>query len=194
MCGRYFIDDSLEGFEPLIEALNRGKPGGTPAVQIKTGEIRPTDVAPAIANSRARRQRPFLMRWGFGGRDSHVVINARSETALVRPMFRDAMLERRCLVPASYYFEWQAQGKRRIKHAMKADGPVMYMAGLYRLEEGRPVFTILTREPAPQIAFIHNRMPVILSRDAAGAWLHLQTPAAEVLAQAAQDVVYGAVT
>lgn len=170
MCGRYFIDDSLKGFEPLIEALNRGKPGGTP---IKTGEIRPTDVAPVIANSRARRQRPFLMRWGFGGRDSHVVINARSETALARPMFRDAMLERRCLVPASYYFEWQVQGKRRIKHAMKQDGPVMYMAGLYRLEAGEPhaAFTILTQAADERIAHIHDRMPVLLPAPWAEEWL-----------------------
>lgn len=170
MCGRYFIDDSLKGFEPLVEALNRGKPGGTP---IKTGEIRPTDVTPVIANSRARHQRPFLMRWGFGGRDSHVVINARSETALVRPMFRDAMLERRCLVPASYYFEWQAQEKRRIRHAMKPDGPVMYMAGLYRLEPGEPLaaFTILTQAADERIAHIHDRMPVLLPTAWAGEWL-----------------------
>lgn len=170
MCGRYFIDDSLKGFEPLIEELNRGKPGGTP---IKTGEIRPTDVTPVIANSRARHQRPFLMRWGFGGRDSHVVINARSETALVRPMFRDAMLERRCLVPASYYFEWQAQEKRRIRHAMKPDGPVMYMAGLYRLEPGEPLaaFTILTQAADERIAHIHDRMPVLLPTAWAGEWL-----------------------
>ena len=190
MCGRYFIDDSLECFEPLIEALNRGKPGGTPAVQIKTGEIRPTDVAPAIANSRARRQRPFLMRWGFGGRDSHVVINARSETALVRPMFRDAMLERRYLVPALYYFEWQAQGKRRIKHAMKADGPVMYMAGLYRLEAGEPLaaFTILTQKADERIAHVHDRMPVLLPAQWAEEWLSQTADPAALL-----DRVRGAV-
>ena len=183
MCGRYFIDDSLKGFEPLIEELNRGKPGGTP---IKTGEIRPTDVAPVIANSRARRQRPFLMRWGFGGRDSHVVINARSETALVRPMFRDAMLERRCLVPASYYFEWQAQGKRRIKHAMKQDGPVMYMAGLYRLEVGEPLaaFTILTQKADERIAHIHDRMPVLLPAQWAEEWLSPTADAQQLLERA----------
>ena len=183
MCGRYFIDDSLKGFEPLIEELNRGKPGGTP---IKTGEIRPTDVAPVIANSRARRQRPFLMRWGFGGRDSHVVINARSETALARPMFRDAMLERRCLVPASYYFEWQVQGKRRIKHAMKQDGPVMYMAGLYRLEAGEPhaAFTILTQAADERIAHIHDRMPVLLPAAWAEDWLSPTADAQQLLERA----------
>lgn len=185
MCGRYFIDDSLKGFEPLIEELNRGKPGGTP---IKTGEIRPTDVAPVIANSRARRRRPFLMRWGFGGvnRNARPVINARSETALVRPMFRDTMLGRRCLVPASYYFEWQAQGKRRIKHAMKQDGPVMYMAGLYRLEVGEPLaaFTILTQKADERIAHIHDRMPVLLPAQWAEEWLSPTADAQQLLERA----------
>lgn len=185
MCGRYYIDDSLEGFEELIEELNRGKRGDGPAVQIRTGEIRPRDVAPVIANSRTLRQRPFLMRWGFSSRD-HVIINARSETALIRPMFRDLMRERRCLVPASHYFEWQAQGKRRIKHAMKSDGRVMYMAGLYRLEPDEPVaaFTILTRKADERIAHIHDRMPVLLPGQWAEEWLSRTADAQALLARA----------
>lgn len=189
MCGRYYIDDSLKGFEALVEELNRGKPGGAP---IKTGEIRPTDVAPVIANSRARRQRPFLMRWGFGGagRNARPVINARSESAHEKPMFRDAMLGRRCLVPASYYFEWQTQGKSREKLAMKPDGPVMYMAGLYRLEPGEPLaaFTILTQEADERITHIHDRMPVLLPAQWAGEWLS-QTADAAVLLDRARGAV-----
>lgn len=190
MCGRYLIDDSLAGFEAIVEELNRGKRGDAPAVQIKTGEIRPKDVAPVIATSRARRQRPFLMRWGFGGWDSHVVINARSETALVRPMFRDAMLERRCLVPATHYFEWQVQGRRRIKHAIKPDGPLLYMAGLYRLEADEPFasFTILTQKADERIAGIHDRMPVLLPEAWAGEWLS-QTADAQQLLERARGAV-----
>ncbi|MGN0773225.1 MAG: SOS response-associated peptidase [Candidatus Ventricola sp.] len=192
MCGRYYIDDSLAGFEALVEELNRGKPGGAPAVSIKTGEIRPTDIAPVIANSRARRQRPFLMRWGFSaaGRDARPVINARSETAHEKPMFRASMLERRCLVPATHYFEWQAQGKSRIKHAMKPDGPLIYMAGLYRLEAGEPFasFTILTQEADERIAHIHDRMPVLLPAQWAGEWLS-QTADAQQLLERARGAV-----
>ena len=188
MCGRYFIDDSLAGFEAIVEELNRGKRGDASAVQIKTGEIRPTDVAPVIANSRARRQRPFLMRWGFGGvnRNARPVINARSETAYEKPMFRNAMLERRCLVPASYYFEWQAQGKSRIRHAIKPDGPLLYMAGLYRLEAGEPLaaFTILTRAADERIASIHDRMPVLLPAAWAEEWLSPTADAQQLLERA----------
>ncbi|MGN0775110.1 MAG: SOS response-associated peptidase [Candidatus Ventricola sp.] len=187
MCGRYLIDDSLVGFEALVKELNRGDAS---AVPFQTGEIRPTDVAPVIANSRARRQRPFLMRWGFGGRDRRPVINARSETALEKPMFHDALLERRCLVPASRYIEWQAQGKRRIRHVIQSDEPVLYMAGLYRFEPGEPLaaFTILTREADGSIAHIHDRMPVLLPEAWAGEWLS-QTADAQHLLERARGAV-----
>ena len=66
---------------------------------------------------------------------------------------------------------------------------MIYMAGLYRIEhETEPVFTILTREPALNIAFIHDRMPVILPEDATCDWLNLRYKADEVLKAAALDI------
>ncbi|MGN0763745.1 MAG: SOS response-associated peptidase [Aristaeellaceae bacterium] len=191
MCGRYYLEvrDPGEDLLAILQTLNRR------GVACKTGEIFPTDTVAVIANSRRLQPMPFAMTWGYTLPGGKRLINARSESAAEKPLFREGMLKRRCLIPASHYFEWSHYDKAKMKYAIRPEGAgMMYMAGLYRLEEGRPVFTILTREPAPQIAFIHNRMPVILPRDAAGAWLRLQTPAAEVLAQAAQDVVYGAVT
>lgn len=189
MCGRYFIDDSLVGFEALIDELNRKKRPEEPGVSIKTGEICPTDVAPVIANSRALTQRPFLMRWGFAVPGRRAVINARSETALEKPMFRDAMLARRCLVPATHYFEWQMQGKNKVKHAMKADVPLIYMAGIYRFEpDGQPSFTILTREADSGIAHIHDRMPFLLSGEETKAWLSPRANVREILACAGNVV------
>ena len=173
----------------MLQTLNRR------GLACKTGEIFPTDTVAVIANSRALQPMPFAMTWGYTMPGGKRLINARSESAADKPLFREGMLKRRCLIPASHYFEWSHDARARMKYAIRPEGAgMMYMAGLYRLEEGRPVFTILTREPAPQIAFIHNRMPVILPRDAAGAWLRLQTPAAEVLARTEQDVIYGAVT
>ena len=191
MCGRYYVEakDTGEELLAMLQTLNRR------GLACKTGEIFPTDTVAVIANSRALQPMPFAMTWGYTLPGGKRLINARSESAADKPLFREGMLKRRCLIPASHYFEWSHDARARMKYAIRPEGTgMMYMAGLYRLEEGRPVFTILTREPAPQIAFIHNRMPVILSRDAAGAWLRLQTPAAEVLARAEQDVVYGAVT
>ncbi len=179
MCGRYEIDDSLEGFEALIETLNRGQ------VAFRPGEIRPTDVAPVIARSRAQRCRPFLMRWGFASAGRRPVINARSETAATRPMFRDALGARRCLVPASRYFEWQAGSRAR--YAFAPAQPMFYMAGLYRFEPGEPLaaFTILTRAADEEIAHIHDRMPVLLPDAWAMDWLSPEADAVRLIARAA---------
>lgn len=58
---------------------------------------------------------------------------------------------------------------------------MLYMAGVYRVENGKPVFSILTREPAENIAFIHNRMPVILPIEAKNDWLNVRYAAEEIL-------------
>ena len=189
MCGRFFIEeDTGDELLAILRALNRR------GINCKTGEVLPTDTAAVIANSRALQPAPFAMQWGYTLPDGKKIINARSESAALRPMFMDGMRQRRCLVPASHYFEWTHGTRVKTKYAIRPrQAGAMYMAGLYRLEAGRAVFTILTREPAPQIAFIHHRMPVILPRDAAKAWLNLQTPAEEVIARAEQDVCFGAV-
>ena len=104
MCGRYYIadDDLSRELARIIAAINRKK---TPEGLKTAGEICPSDIAPALANSRRQAVQPFAMRWGYAFPDGRPVINARSETAAEKPMFRDGMQHRRCLIPASYYFE-----------------------------------------------------------------------------------------
>ena len=58
---------------------------------------------------------------------------------------------------------------------------MLYMAGVYRVENGKPVFSILTREPAENIDFIHNRMPVILPAEAKNDWLNMHYSVGNVL-------------
>ena len=153
MCGRYYIDDGIDSGElqEIIDAVNRH----SNADQVKTsGEIFPTDTVPIIANSRAMAPSAFAMSWGYSLPDGKRIINARSESAEEKPMFRDGMAQRRCAVPATNYFEWERAGKRKTKYAIRpAGGGLMYMAGIYRMESGRPVFTILTRSPAESISF-----------------------------------------
>ncbi len=62
------------------------------------------------------------------------------------------------------------------------------MAGIYRIESGRPVFSILTREPAESIAFIHDRMPVILPHDLVKDWTNPNYRAGEILSHAVLDL------
>ena len=191
MCGRYYIEseDSTLELLAIIDEVNRKSKAGP----VKMGEIFPTDVAPVIANNRSQRQAAFAMRWGYSmGDDRRPIINARSETAASKPMFKDGMAHRRCLVPASYYFEWASQDGKKVKYAIRQSGSEMiYLAGLYRIEHGTdPVFTILTRSPAESIAFIHDRMPVILPAAAIGDWLNIKYDANEVIHAAVQDVEY----
>lgn len=171
MCGRYYIasDDQSEELRAIIaEVQRRGKE------QLKLGEIYPTQTAPVIANNKAGKAAAFAMRWGFTWNGA-LLINARSETAAQKPAFSESMQRRRCLIPASYYFEWEKRGKERIKHAI-GTGQMIYMAGLYRMEDAGPVSTILTRDAAESVAFIHNRMPVILPNDRHGQWLSSENP------------------
>lgn len=187
MCGRYYIaeEDSAAELQEIIEQLNRR---GT---EVKTGEIYPTDTVPVLANNKSMVITPFVMKWGYTLPDGKQIINARSETAADKPLFRDGMLQRRCLIPATNYFEWEKRGRDRIKYAIrKCDSPILYMAGVYRIENGKPVFSILTREPAENIAFIHNRMPVILHSEAKNDWLNVRYAAGDVLKIAYSSVSY----
>lgn len=188
MCGRYYIPDEDAAAElmEIIDQINRKHNAGP---VIKTGEIAPSDTAPVLANNRNLVVTPFAMKWGYSLDNGRLVINARSEEAAEKSLFRDGMAQRRCLVPAAHYYEWETVGKQKVKYAIQpSDSSVMYMAGIYRIENGAPVFSILTREPASSIAFIHDRMPVILPRDLMNDWLNPRYNANEVLRSAVLDV------
>ena len=175
MCCRYLLEESPE-LRPIIEEMNRSPLAGDifPRTSLRNaGEIRPADIAPVIARSRKGYNLAVPMKWGFSGKS--LVINARSETAAVRPMFRGLWENRRCVVPASCYFEWQHDAAKKAtgtKYAIQPPGQtVTWLCGLYRLEEGLPAFVILTREPGEETRFIHDRMPLILPQEQIDAWI-----------------------
>ena len=166
MCGRYFIDIGDAELSRLVSAAGR-------RAAVKTGEIFPSDTAAVIANSRSLRPAVFPMRWGFERPGGGLVINARSETASQKPMFRESSRLRRCLVPASFYFEWGHGPGARVKYELYPErSGIVYLGGLYTIDaSGVPRFVILTREAAPGIAFIHDRMPVLVPPGRCGDWL-----------------------
>ena len=193
MCGRYYIDvENASGWLPKSIAEIERRPGsGEALAKMRLGEIYPSDVVPVLAQGGAQ-----LMKWGYSGYKNRV-INARSETAFEKAMFRSSLLGRRCLIPASGYYEWRrtASGsKTKQKFALYRPGQPTYMAGLWREErnEELPVFVILTREAAPEIADIHDRMPVILPDAALDGWIADGDPE-RLMAQAVQEIAYQAV-
>lgn len=187
MCGRYFIDAEADGpIVSVIDELNRRDPDADVKV---SGEVFPTDVVPVVARSRRGTLRLFAMRWGYALKNGRSVINARSETAAERPMFENGMRERRLLVPASGYFEWLHGERTKEKYAVRMQkGEPVFMAGIYRHEQDGPRFVILTRAPSEAVAFLHDRMPVILAGDAARDWLDPEKDAETVLRSAALAV------
>lgn len=192
MCGRYYIEeeDQTEELARIIEEINRRSQAA-----VKTGEVFPGDAAPVLANNRRGEKASFAMRWGYA-LNKGTVINARSETAREKPLFRDGMLSRRCLIPASHYFEWAKEGTARTKYALApgaaAPSGFFTMAGLYRIEPDAQSasFVVLTRPAGAGIAFIHDRMPAIVPENLRAAWLDPRADAREILAACQDDMTY----
>jgi len=169
MCGRYYIDTDDPEMRAIADGVGRYG-------NVAAGEVFPTNVAPVVSPKGTLA----AMRWGFtfpGGKSP--VINARSETAREKPMFRRPMVSGRCLIPASWYYEWEKQRSKKVKYAVKPPGEHnIFMAGLSAEDRdtGQECFVILTRPAWEGIAFIHDRMPVILPRAIHDEWLFGSDP------------------
>ena len=131
------------------------------------------------------------MKWGYGLSNGKLVFNARSETAAEKALFADGMRQRRCLIPADSYFEWEHSGKEKQKYEIAPEGASGFcLAGIYRMEGRQAVFSILTREPADSISFIHDRMPVILPTAVAADWLNPRQDGMGILTFSVRDLCY----
>ena len=152
---------------------------------VREGEVFPGSLAPVIARNKNGKKSFFPMRFGFrmSGQGNRKVLNARMETAAEKPLFKDAWKIRRCVVPASYYYEWaHPSGQKAIRYALQpsaSDG--VYLCGLYRMNGGVPEFVILTRDAEESIAFIHDRMPVMIPKTRIDDWINPEIAAEEVL-------------
>lgn len=189
MCGRYYIEIEEKELQHIIAEVNKNMKEYPEQMTIKTsGEIFPTDIVPVQIGIHEYQ----AMKWGFSNFNGKPLINARSETALEKPTFKQAMLKHRCLIPASGYYEWQKSGENKLKYKFFLPGGPIYFAGCYRREQGSLLdnFVILTRQAAKGIINIHNRMPVIIEKRYCATWLHDDV---NVLEYAIQELQYAAV-
>ena len=133
-------------------------------------DIRPTDQAPVLVG---REDGMILqsVRWGLPGfQKGQVIFNARCETAMEKPMFRDGILRSRIVIPAVSFYEWN---KLKEKNVFKRpDGKVIYMAGFCRGEGEMERFTILTTAANASMQPVHDRMPLILEESEIEPWLY----------------------
>ena len=132
------------------------------------------------------------MRWGlipFWAKNRSIgsrMINARAETVVDKPSFRDAFRRRRCLVLADGFYEWQrtGSGKRPMRVALRSGEPFAF-AGIWSMwkdpeDNSIPTCAIITTSANELLRPIHHRMPVILPREMEGFWLDrsIQDPGA----------------
>jgi putative SOS response-associated peptidase YedK len=176
MCGRFTLTHPTEALARLFEAV--------PANDLPEGpryNICPTETVAAVTSEGGvRRLRP--MRWGFlpvwykTPGDGPLLINARADTIAVKPAFRAAVRERRCLIPASGFYEWRVEGGRKLPwYISRADGAPMALAGIWQVWEGGgatlATCAIVTTDANATMARIHDRMPVIVEPADWALWL-----------------------
>src|SRR5829696_399567 len=177
MCGRFTQKRPTSEIAAIFEAEDLADdPGGR-------YNVAPTDDASVVVQ-RADRRAVVSYRWGLipGWSDDPKIasrtFNARAETVMTNPVFRDAFRRRRCLVPVDGFYEWVRDGsaRRPMRIHDPADAPLA-LAGLWTgrqdAETGdwRRTFTIVTTRPNAFMAPIHDRMPVVVPRDAWAGWL-----------------------
>jgi putative SOS response-associated peptidase YedK len=179
MCGRF---TQLFTWEELHDLYN---PTNSPGPDLQPSwNIAPTQEAGVIARE---KQGPayHTMRWGLvpmWAKDLSIgnrAINARTETAAEKPVFRGAWKSRRCLVPASGFYEWReaalpgrARPAKMPYYIARGDGQPLTFAGLWeRWKDGMLSFTILTTVACATLRDLHSRMPVILAPRSFEPWL-----------------------
>jgi len=188
MCGRVYIAPANPELRALVKEMNRSKLaerfGASDGRPLQTeGEILPSSVLPVLARNRAGEVRVFPMKWGFSQKKG-LLINARAETAAEKPTFRESWEHHRCVIQVSWYYEWEHDERKRPgkKYALRMPGEgLIRLAGLYRLEEGLPAFVVLTCAADETIAWMHDRMPVMLRPEDADAWICPDTDPASVI-------------
>jgi putative SOS response-associated peptidase YedK len=174
MCGRFALAH-IAGFWSRFAVVDRQ------ATVEARFNIAPSQMVPVI--TRQSPNRAIMMKWGlvpFWAKDPKIgnkLINARAETVDSKPAFRTSLKRRRCLVPATGFYEWKRAGKEKVPYYIHLkDDDFFSFAGLYDSWSDRDgnrlmSFTIITIAPNDMMAKIHNRMPAILRIEDEETWL-----------------------
>lgn len=164
MCGRYYVnDDILDDIKELVEDIQYF------AENLTVHDVHPGEMAPVLKNG-SEGLLLETMKWGFPQYgEKGLIINARSETALDKKMFRESILYRRCAIPASHFYEWDA-AKNKASFRQE-NGRALYMAGFYHMIQNEVRFVILTTQANASVSPVHERMPLILEKEEVKSWV-----------------------
>lgn len=151
----------------------------------------PTQLLPILTDEHPQGLSLFYWgttpEWSKNKMPSEKVINVRAETIPEKPALKRAMMNMRCIIPADSFYAWKRLGKKsQVPYrVIRKDNEVFGIAGLweeFENEDGQPVhtFMMLTVPADPSVASIHERMPLILSRNGITTWLDRQSTEAQL--------------
>jgi len=191
MCGRFSRDMTWE----QVHAFSQGLDLIVPEEAIEPSyNVAPTQSSWVLVAADAAAASAEKMRWGLlpsWAKDIKIgasMINARVETVATKPAFRSAWKSRRCLVPASGYYEWRLEdGVKQPYWIHDTTGPILMFAGLWENWKAPggdwlQSFTIITQAAVGRMLELHDRTPLMLKPPVLADWLHGSTDDAEAIA------------
>ena len=163
MCGRFSLSSNLE---ELKNEFSNEVSGNFPAkYNISPGQC------PVVISLKKNNFYLNKIHWGFKvPKLGKLVINARSETIIEKPLFKNLLLQNRCLIPANSWFEWDNEKKPYLIKHKKND--IIAFAGLQRIEKNEESsFVIITADAGKDLKKIHNRTPLVINKENFLFWL-----------------------
>lgn len=193
MCCRYYYED----FERELRELMKAEA----VVQLSdfdSGETCDRDVSPSQSAVTIHAAPGDVhvtsilgaseMQWGFTNPyKKGLVINARSETAREKNLFADSITKRRCIIPASGFYEWDRY-KARYRFTLPENGLIL-LAGFFHEEQGVNRYTILTTEANDSMIRVHERMPVMIGKDEIRQWIYDDAGLSEFLGRKQPELI-----
>jgi len=196
MCGRFVVARAVGEIQTIFEADDII--GEVPGISYNVAPTQPIAIIVDRAFEKAPDGSPLgelsreihsarwglVPRWAKSATEHAPLINGRIETILEKPSFKDSVVRRRCVIPASGYYEWHvaADGTKQPFYITAGTDGMFALAGLYEwwadpAKDAKDPLrwllsaTTLTKHTAPELAHIHDRNPVLLSPDTFEAWL-----------------------
>lgn len=177
MCGRYVFDNS--------DALEKRFHVNVAKTFKSNYNVAPGQFMPVIREGQDGKDTLDSMKWGLipsWAKEPNIgykLINARGETVFEKPAWRSAIKSRRCIIPASGFYEWKRDGttKKQPYYITMKKQEIMSFAGIWESwkdAEGKEVhsYSILTTTPNNEMSELHDRMPVILHKNDEDLWTH----------------------
>lgn len=175
MCGRFQL------YSDILEIVQSYNIEYNEIDVYDKGDFYPSQKAPIVIQDNVRTLK--AARWGFDLKDKKkLVINARAESVMNKPMFKNFIYTARCIVPANLFYEWKDEGNsKKAKYGIRLkNNSLISLGGIYRVYldeslEKRIAFVIITTEADDNLKDIHPRMPLIIKDDLIDYWLDSNT-------------------